>query len=620
MTTPIHVDFHSSPLDQLLTSAEPSAPYPRQMGWLKQFKKLMPTTQRLRPVRIAILGNGTLNHLAEILRLWMGLEGYAADIYICAYNSWRQEIFDSTSAFYAFQPDVVWLLASESDLDFRQVINGSDANECESAVVSIAEDWSSCWRQVRSQRPVRIIQNNVEEPFVRIFGHYEAAVPWSRSSLILMLNRSVSERARMEQVNLFDMHFIASSFGLRKWRQERQWFQSKQPFTPDAFGLVAFHFSRLVGTMLGSTRKCIGLDLDNTLWGGVIGDDGVDGIQLGDGAAGEAFVAFQQYLKDMLGRGILLAVCSKNEQAIAEEPFKRHPAMRLRLDDISCFCANWENKAGNLRHIARSLNIGLDSLVFVDDNPGERELVRQLLPEVSVVALPGDPSEFPAALASGCYFETTTFSIEDTARAQLYREEAQRESGMKAAADINSFLRDLEMVAGSGLVDSFRLPRMAQLLAKTNQFHLTTTRYSEAELASLSENPKVWVRWFSLRDRIGDHGLISVAVLCPENDDLAIDTWALSCRVFSRGMEEFVFVEMLEAARNAGARRLIGRYKPTAKNHPVANLYERLGFVFDAADENGSRWVLALDAERVQFAPFIQRTKVSGIIELEAAR
>jgi FkbH-like protein len=596
-------------LADLRAKADPAAPFPCQQSWLKQFRQAIHEMPNLRRVRIAIMGNGTLNLLADTLLFWLGLEGYAAEVYLPSYGVWRQEILESQSAFYAFQPDIVWLLASERDLDFREISPGATTEACHRVVSLVADEWRSYWRQMQSQlQAARIVQSNVEEPSVRTLGHFEAAVPWSRTSLIQALNRTVSEHARLEHIAIFDMHHIAACFGLIRWWDERQWHQSKQPFAPDSFGLVSFQFARLVVSMLGTVRKCVVLDLDNTIWGGVIGDDGVDGIQLGNGAEGEAFVAFQKYLKGLLSRGILLAVCSKNDQAVAEEPFRKHPAMQIRLEDIACFRANWENKAENLRDIADALNIGLDALVFVDDNAGERELVRSQLPDVSVVAMPEDPSDYPAALAAACLFETTSFSIEDAARAQLYRENAQREDSMRAATDLKSFLRGLEMEAECGPVDSFRLPRMAQLLAKTNQFHLTTTRYSEAELASMAGDPRIWMRWFSLRDRIGDHGLISVVILRPEDEALAIDTWAMSCRVFSRGMEEFILLEMLDAARAFGAQRLIGRYRPTDKNHPVAGLYKRLRFAFEANEETGSCWSLDLSKSDVQLAPFIRRT------------
>ena len=598
-------------LARVRADAVPSAPFPSQRAWLKRFNKLLPQTQGLRPVRIAVMGNGTLNLLASALRLWLGLEGYAAEIYLCSYGAWRQEILDPGSAFYLFQPDVVWILSTERDLDFRQIDPGADSATCRSAVTDAAEDCRSFWNHVQSRCPARIVQCNFEDPPLRVFGHYEATVPWSRTSLIRDLNQTLGDLARQQQVTIFDLHYVAASFGLARWREERQWHQSKLPFSPNAFGLVAFNFARLVAPMLGSVRKCIVVDLDNTLWGGVIGDEGVDGIRLGDGAEGEAFVAFQAYLKRLLQRGILLAVCSKNEQSAAEEPFRKHPAMRIQLGDISAFCANWENKADNLRRIAASLNIGLDSLVFVDDNPAERALVKSQLPEVTVVDLPEDPSDYPAAVDAGCFFETRSYSSEDAMRVQLYRENALRGSAMQSASDLDSFLRDLHMHAESGPLDSFRLPRMAQLLGKTNQFHLTTTRYSEAELVALAQDPHNWVRWFSLRDRIGDHGLISVAILRPGPDALVIDTWAMSCRVFSRGMEDFIFLEMLAAARTAGVRRLIGHYKPTAKNHPVAGLYEKLGFNCEGMDGDASRWILDVDPFVPQSTPFIAKASKS---------
>jgi FkbH-like protein len=221
--------------------------------------------------------------------------------------------------------------------------------------------------------------------------------------------------------------------------------------------------------------------------------------------------------------------------------------------------------------------------------------------------MPEDPSDYVAALAAGCFFETASFSAEDVTRTQLYRDNAERERAMASTADLAGFLRDLDMVADSGPLDGFRLPRMAQLLAKTNQFHLTTTRYSETELSAFSSDPAAWVRWFSLRDRIGDHGLISVAILCREGDAMVIDTWAMSCRVFSRGMEEFILLEMLDAASAAGASKLVGRYRPTPKNHPVADLFPRLGFAFDREEEEGSRWVINLPATHLQLTPFIKR-------------
>jgi FkbH-like protein len=593
-------------LGPLRAAADPTAPFFSQATLARRLKKILPEVPNLRPLRIAVLGNGTLDLFAEVLRLWLVLEGFRPEIYLGAYGAFRQEILDSQSALYEFRPDTVWLFATGRDVCFPEVVFGADASVCEAAITTAASEWRNWWRRLRTERPIPIIQNNFESPAVRVFGHYDAVVPWSRTNLIHRLNLVLSEAVRGDNVALFDLAHDASTFGLSRWHEERHWHQSKQPFAPDAFGLVAFHAARFLGAMKGTARKCVVLDLDNTLWGGVIGDDGLEGILLGNGPEGEAFVAFQDYLLSLRARGILLAICSKNDTAIAREAFLKHPAMRVQLQDIAVFCANWENKVDNLRQIAATLNIGLDTLVFVDDNPIERELVRSALPEVAVPEMPSDPAEYVEVLAAGRFFEALSFSPVDVARTRLYRENAQREAARAATTDITNFLRDLDMEADNGPADAFHLPRMAQLLARTNQFHPTTTRHSEAELAALAADSRGWVRWFSLRDRFGDHGLVSVVVLQSEGNALAIDSWVMSCRVFSRGLEELVFLEMVRAARKLEVTRLIGRYRPTSKNRPVADLFQRMGFTLDGVEEEGTRWILDLSSPIPDLSPFIR--------------
>jgi len=590
---------------QLRASADPSAPFANQAVWARRLQKVLPEIPNLRPLRIAVLGSGTMGHFADTLRLWLALEGFRPEIHLASYGSFRQEILDPHSALYAFQPDVVWLFATGRDL-LPQVDFGAAPDACESAVQAAVSEWRNLWRRVRESAPVAILQNNCEAPAVRIFGHYDGALPWSPANLARRLNLVLAEATAAENVSLFDLDHTASVFGLSRWHQDRHWYQSKQPFAPDAFGLVAFQAARFLSASRGAAKKCVAFDLDNTLWGGIAGDDGLAGIHLGNDPEGEAYLALQDYLKTLQRRGILLAVCSKNEEAVAQEPFLKHPAMRLRLEDIVAFRANWKNKADNLRDIASSLNIGLDSLVFVDDNPAERELVRSVLPEVTVPEMPADPAEFVPALVAGRYFEASSFSGEDTARTRLYYENARREAARTSATDLAGFLRDLDMEALSGPPDSFTLPRMAQLLARTNQFHPTTTRHTESELAAMAANRRAWVRWFSLRDRFGDHGLVSVAALLPQDDAWIIDSWAMSCRVFSRGLEELVFLEMVRAAKESGVPYLIGRYYPTSKNRPVADLFPRLGFRADGAENGGSRWRFDVTASVPAFTPFIR--------------
>jgi len=349
------------------------------------------------------------------------------------------------------------------------------------------------------------------------------------------------------------------------------------------------------------------LDLDNTLWGGVIGDDGLDGIRLGTGPEGEAFVAFQAYLQALGRRGIVLAVSSKNDPKNAAEPFEKHPDMRLRLGDIAVFRANWDNKPDNIREIARTLNLGLDAFVFIDDNPAEREMVRQLLPMVEVPELAADPADYIASLATQNLFEATLYSAEDGERARLYRENAERDASSRTAADLSSYLANLAMRAAVGPVDAFTLPRMAQLINKSNQFHLTGTRYAEAELAALAADPAATMLWFRLADRFGDNGLISVVILKQAGDGLEIDTWVMSCRVLGRTMEEFIANEIRAVAQARGCARILGSYHPSAKNGLVAGLYARLGF--DALENDGAvtRWQASAGADTPLLKTFVER-------------
>jgi FkbH-like protein len=392
--------------------------------------------------------------------------------------------------------------------------------------------------------------------------------------------------AAPDRVVIFDLDHQSALFGKARWLDHRFWYHSKHPFDFDAIGRVAHVGAQILASSKGLSKKCLVLDLDNTLWGGVIGDDGLDGIKLGTDADGEAFMAFQAYVKSLKERGVILAVCSKNEEATAKEPFLRHPDMKLGLEDIAVFRANWNNKVENIRQIANTLNIGLDSLVFVDDNPAEREIVRRFLPMIEVPELPEDPSDYVNALAAGCFFETVTFSAEDKERARYYKENAQRAELQLSFTDAADYLRSLEMSSEGGSADKFHLPRMSQLINKSNQFHLTGTRYSEAELEGFSKRDDITLRFFKLRDRFGDNGLISVLVLKQEEALLVIDTWVMSCRVLGRSMEEFIAAEILDVAHARNCRAVIGRYVPSLKNKLVSGLYARLGFTL-LSDENG---------------------------------
>ena len=412
------------------------------------------------------------------------------------------------------------------------------------------------------------------------------------------VNEALSDGAP-PYVVLHDVDSLAALAGRRAWADERMFFHAKLPCAAEFIVDYGFSVASLLAAQLGLSKKCLVLDLDNTCWGGVIGDDGLGGIRLGQGdAEGEAFVAFQQYAKALKQRGILLAVCSKNEEHIAKEVFEKHSEMVLRLDDISCFMANWTDKAANLREIARRLNIGLNSLVLVDDNPAERALVRQLAPEVAVPELPDDPAGFIQAIEPYHYFQTLSIAQEDLQRAEYYRANVQREEALTASADVDDYLRSLSMIARIGPVTPMSLERTAQLINKSNQFNLTTRRRSAAEVRTIAADPQWLTRTVSLADRFGDNGLISVLLAKVEGDALVIDTWLMSCRVLKRGVEILLNNNLCRWAIGRRLRRICGEYVPTPKNDLVREHFAGLGYVKVSDDCAGhTLWEMRLAAD-----------------------
>jgi FkbH-like protein len=341
------------------------------------------------------------------------------------------------------------------------------------------------------------------------------------------------------------------------------------------------------------------LDLDNTLWGGVIGDDGLEGIALGEFDEGEAFVGFQTFIRELKRRGIILAVVSKNEHAAAILPFREHPHMVLKEEDISVFVANWDNKADNIRLVQKTLNIGFDSLVFLDDNPFERNIVRQFLPDVVVPDLPEDPSLYLETVAGLNLFETASFSEADLQRADQYREEAQRELTKTHFTNINEYLTSLGMEIRLERFNAFNLPRIAQLSQRSNQFNLMTRRYSEAACEAMMSDPSIAPLTVKLADKFGDYGLISVVILKSAGNDIEIDEYLMSCRVLQRGVESFTMNNIFSYAARQGAKRVTGRYIPTKKNDMVKDFFKSFGFEKVAGGEGAaSQWALAVEAYR----------------------
>ena len=460
-------------------------------------------------------------------------------------------------------------------------------------------------RGFRDAAPAGILLQTVVAPVEPLFGSLDAVEPGAVHSLIAALNLQIATLARERHVVCVDIARAAHWIGLEHWDDPGRWHAAKLPFAPDALPLYADIVGRTLGALKGKARKCLVLDLDNTLWGGVIGDDGVEGIRLGQGSAlGEAYLAIQRLALDLRRRGVILAVCSKNEDAAARLPFRDHPEMVLTEDHIAVFHANWTDKATNIRTIAQTLNIGLDSLVFLDDNPAEREMVRRELPMVAVPELPDDPALYPRALACAGYFETVSIVEEDRTRADTYRANAERQA-LASTSDMAGYLASLDMDCEIRPFNAVGRGRITQLINKSNQFNLTTRRYTESEVAAVETDPNKCTMQIRLRDRFGDNGMISVIIFDKRGEIWEAETWLMSCRVLGRRVEEAALAYAASAAKRDGAHWLQGRYIPSDKNRMVAEHYGKLGFeLIEGAADTGSVWRLDLSRYEAPDLPF----------------
>ena len=557
-------------------------------------KALSGKAPQFTPVKVALIGDGTLSLLAPAIEGSGVRHGVLIDVVLGGYNAVVHESFDETSAVHAAKPDLV-VLATDC-----RVLGLSRAAGSREAANGLVEAAFTRTRMIverlgKSARGGVIVQT-VPAPADALFGSFDRVEATSPFAMTEAFNGKLREWALAGGIALADIARLAASIGAERWDDPRHWHASKLPFSPDFTPAYADVIARLVGALTGKARKVLVLDLDNTLWGGVIGDDGLDGIVLGQGSAtGEAFLAIQTFALDLRQRGIVLAVCSKNEDATARQPFREHPEMALKEDHVAVFQANWTDKAANLRLIAEKLNLGLDSLVFVDDNPAEREQVRRELPMVAVPELPDDPAYFPRYLAAAGYFEAVAFSEEDRARADLYQTNAERAELMSSASDMDSYLRSLGMRCRIGPVSSVNRARVAQLINKSNQYNLTTRRYTETQVADMETRPDKLMLQARLEDRFGDNGIISVVILDRKGREWDIDTWLMSCRVLGRRVENAILKTIAGYARSHGATALTGSYIPSAKNQMVKDHYEKLAFrLMESSESGAARWRLDL--------------------------
>jgi len=547
-----------------------------------------------RQSRIAVLASSTTALLIPVLQALAFRDGIQCEFYEGLYGAYQQEVLDPASGLYAFQPDIVIIGLHWRDLHLPPV-----TEEPESAVRSRVAEVTGLWEALNATARVHIIQYGFDLPAEEPWGYLAAALPGGRERVIHAVNQSLRQQAEAKNVSIIDTQRIAMEVGLARWSDPLMWSKARQHPGPEALPALAEALIAQVRAVCGLSRKVLACDLDNTLWGGVIGEDGLAGIRIGPGTPeGEAHAALQMYLKELAARGILLAVCSKNNPADAELPFREHSGMVLRLDDFAVFIANWSDKATNLRSLSSELSLGIDSFVFLDDNPIERDWIRAQLPQVAVPEPGPSIYGFLAALDRGRYFETLVLSKEDRTRSMQYRGEAQRRQLQSEAQSLDDFLAGLEMQAACQPVSSKNLERVTQLTNKTNQFNLTTRRYTQAQVEELAARTDCWTGVFQLEDKFGDYGLIGVIFCGPSTAAVwEIDTWLMSCRVLGRRMEQFMFDQLVRAAQAAGIHELIGVYRPTAKNPLVAHHYESLGFEPINKDSAELRYSFAIPVE-----------------------
>ncbi len=547
-------------------------------GFSQLKKNLKNDFGNLKTIKVAVLGDTATQFLIQALRGTGYDIGFNLQIWEADFNQIERQVFDTGSELYEFNPEVLVIFQSSHKLLAKyNKLNPEQYSSLAAAQLELIEHICST---INSNISAKIIYYNYTEINDAVFGNYANKIESSFLFQLRKLNFGLMELAtRQSNFYLCDISSVQNQVGKTAFFQTSIYINTEMVLSLDVLPEIAAKTLDLIAALYGKFKKCLILDLDNTMWGGVIGDDGLENIQIGALGIGKAFTEFQYWIKKLKNRGIILAVCSKNTESIAKEPFEKHPDMVLHLDDIAVFVANWDNKVDNIRHIQSILNIGFDSMVFLDDNPFERNIVRENLPEVTVPELPEDPADYLEYLYPLNLFETVSFSNEDAERTKQYQVGAQRTVLQKNFTNEADFLQSLNMLSLVEPFNKFNTPRVAQLSQRSNQFNLRTVRYTEADIETLSQSADFTTFSFTLEDKFGDNGLICMIVLQKENDStLFIVTWLMSCRVLKRGMENFTLNTIVNTAKEKGCTYIKGEYILTAKNEMVKEHYQKLGF------------------------------------------
>jgi FkbH-like protein len=538
-------------------------------------------SSKLAPLRVAVLRSYTIEPLEPVLKLRLILEGFRPTIWMGGYNQYVQEVVDPGSELHQFQPDLVLLMVRLEEVmpDFVDDFPSRTPSEWGDRITSSVRDIGALVAQMETSLAAQVIVQNMVLPRGGYFGVNDSQRPFGQSHLVHRFNEELSaELAERSSVFIWDFDRFVSGHGYDHLFDPKMWYVSRNPYRQSAYPSIADDLMRHVGSALGRIRKCIVLDLDNTLWGGVAGEDGIEGIRLGHSYPGNCYRDFQKELLKLSHRGILLAINSKNNEEDALRIIDDHPDMILRREHFAAMKINWRDKAANLRELAQELGIGIESFIVIDDNPAECDLIRRECPETDVILLPDKPYLLPDVPRRLQGVENIRLTPEDRGKGAMYRVRAERREHQERYSNLDDFLRSLEMEVGIEAAVPFTIPRIAQLTQKTNQMNMTTRRYTEAQIQAFVDDPARAVFSVSSRDRFGDDGIIGVIILMFDEGECRIDTFLLSCRVIGRGIEQLMLAFIADLCRDRGVRTLIGEFIATPRNKPAAGFFERMGF------------------------------------------
>lgn len=550
-------------------------------------------------LKIAFLRNITIDPIIPYIKFLCFKENIKADIYMGEYDNVIQDVMNAErrSTLYKFNPDIIIICLKLETLAGILVENFSDLNtkEINNEAIRIINYIDNILQKIRKNSNITILLHNFEVPVYPSFGVLDYQDHSKQVNTIRKINFDLLDIvSKYTSTYIVDIDMLKSTIGYLNFIDNRYWNIAKAPYTREAFKIIAKEYIKFIRILKGKNKKCLVLDCDNTLWGGIIGEDGINKIKIGKTHPGSAYLEFQQAILNLYNRGILLAICSKNNVQDVLEVLEEHPDMILRKKHFVSMRINWNDKVSNLKGIAKELNIGLDSIVLIDDSEFEINLVKKLLPEVEAVQLPKDPSSYRDLLNSSGLFDTLTFSEEDWMRNEMYRTEISRREAELQVTTLDDYYKYLEMVVTIKNVDEFSIPRISQLTQKTNQFNLTTKRYAESEIKKLAESKDTDVRYLHLKDRFGDSGIVGVVILKEQGKEVFIDTFLLSCRVIGRGIEEAFLKDCVNIAKKRGCESIIGIYIPTKKNGQVEDFYKNHSFSHIEKNSNGAKYSFLL--------------------------